>query len=204
MNKLQISGTYLSFSIIELNEADAFYLRNIMEKELITYHKIFFDRKAYKKLGYKTLDALPVILQINGFLSSNSSLQYPDGFTYFKNKKKVFVSTLERLEGKYHSGLYKEYSLVKSSFNTSVFSFKKKKGCKYFLMKKQQIGRFSLALKDDIQLNELLFEHKFHHFKIAGSYEHSNKLLEIYLDDSKLGFSVGAQSEIKRTIIALN
>jgi hypothetical protein len=70
-------------------------------------------------------------------------------------------------------------------------------------MKKQQIGRFSLALKDDIQLNELLFEHKFHHFKIAGSYEHSIKLLEIYLDDSKLGFSVGAQSEIKRTIIAL-
>ena len=45
MTKLQISGTYLSYSIIELNQADALYLQNIMESELVTYDKIFFERK---------------------------------------------------------------------------------------------------------------------------------------------------------------
>jgi hypothetical protein len=35
-------------------------------------------------------------------------------------------------------------------------------------LKKQQFGTFTLALKDDIDLNQLLFEHKVHHFKFKG------------------------------------
>lgn len=200
MIKFRITGTYLSYSIIELNQADALYLQNIMESELVNYDKIFFERKDFKKIGFKSIEKLPLKSQINGFLSSFHSLQYPDVFTFFKNKKKVFICAVDRLETKYHSGLYKEYCNVKSSINPHDFSFRRKKGCKYFLWKKQQIGTFTLALKDDIDLNQLLFEHKVHHFKFKGFYYNPVQLLEIYLDDSKLIFASGKKLEIKQSI----
>lgn len=203
MTKLQIDGKHVSYSIIELNEADALFLQNIMESELVNYDTIFFERKDFKKLGFRAIEEIPVVSKINGFLSSFHSLQYPDTFTFFKNKKKAFVCAVDRLEAKYHSGLYKEFCNVKSSINPYDFSFRRKKGCKYFLFKKQQFGTFTLALKDDIDLNQLLFEHKVHHFKFKGFYYNPVQLLEIYLDDSKLNFSVGKKSEEKQTIVVL-
>jgi hypothetical protein len=203
MTKLQIDGKHVSYSIIELNQTDALYLQNIMESELVNYDKIFFERKDFKKLGFKSIEELTMKSQINGFLSSFHSLQYPDVFTFFKNKKKVFVCAVDRLETKYHSGLYKEYCNVKSSINPHDFSFRRKKDCKYFLWKKQQIGTFTFSLKDDIDLNQLLFEHKVHHFKFKGFYYNPVQLLEIHLNDSKLNFSVGKKSEEKQTIVVL-
>ena len=158
MIKLNVTGTYLSYSIIELNEVDALFLQNIMESELVNYDKIFFERKDFKKLGFRAIEEIPVVSKINGFLSSFHSLQHPDTFTFFKNKKKVFVCAVDRLEAKYHSGLYKEFCNVKSSINPNDFSFRRKKGCKYFLLKKQQFGTFTLAPKDDIGLNQLLID----------------------------------------------
>lgn len=203
MNKLSISGTYLSYSIIELNQADALYLQNIMESELVTYDKIFFERKDFKQLGFKSIEELPVVSKINGFLSSFHSLQHPDTFTFCKNKKKVFVCAVDRLEAKYHSGLYKEYCNVKSSINPNDFSFRRKKGCKYFLLKKQQFGTFTLALKDDIDLNQFLFEHKVHHLNFKGFYEKPIQLLEVFLDDSKLLFKLKDKGTDKISICTL-
>ena len=203
MTKLQVEGNHVSYSIIELNQADAAYLQNIMESEFVNYDKIFFERKDFKKLGFRAIEEIPVVSQINGFLSSFHSLQHPDTFTFFKNKKKAFVCAVDRLEDKYHSGLYQKFCNVKSSINPNDFSFRRKKGCKYFLLKKQQSGTFTLALKDDIDLNQLLFEHKVHHFKFKGFYQEPIQLLEVYLDDSKLGFSVGKKSEEKQTIVVL-
>jgi hypothetical protein len=203
MTKLQISGNYLSYSIIELNQADALYLQNIMESELVNYDKIFFERKDFKQLGFRAIEELPVVSKVNGFLSSFHSLQYPDIFTFCKNKKKVFVSAVDRLEAKYHSGLYREFCEVKSTINPHGFSFRRKKGCKYFLLKKQQIGTFTLALKDDIDLTQLLFEHKVHHFKFKGFYQEPIQLLEVYLDDSKLGFSVEKKTELEKRITTI-
>ncbi|MCX6191744.1 MAG: hypothetical protein NT109_05625 [Flavobacteriia bacterium] len=203
MNKLKIKGTYVSYSIIELNQADAAYLQNIMESELVNYDKIFFERKDFKKLGFRAIEEIPVVSQINGFLSSFHSLQFPDTFSFFKNKKKAFVCAVDRLEAKYHSGLYKEFCNVKSSINPNDFSFRRKKGCKYFLLKKQQFGTFTLALKDDIDLNQFLFEHKVHHFKFKGFYYNPVQLLEIHLDDSKLNFSVGKKTELEKRITTI-
>ncbi len=203
MTKLQIDGKHVSYSIIELNQADAAYLQNIIESELVNYDKIFFERKDFKKLGFRAIEEIPVVSKINGFLSSFHSIQYPDIFTFFKNKKKIFICAVDRLETKYHSGLYEEYCNVKSSINPHDFSFRIKKGCKYFLWKKQQIGTFTFALKDDIDLNQLLFEHKVHHFKFKGFYYNPVQLLEIYLDDSILNFSVGKKSEERQTIVVL-
>lgn len=203
MTKLQISGTYLSYSIIELNQADAAYLQNIMESELVNYDKIFFERKDFKKLGFRAIEELPVVSKINGFLSSFHSLQHPDTFTFCKNKKKVFVCAVDRLEAKYHSGLYKELCNVKSSINPHDFKFRRKNGCKYFLLKKQQFGTFTLALKDDIDLNQLLFEHKVHHFKFKGFYQEPIQLLEVYLDDSKLNFKLKNKSSDKISICTI-
>ena len=174
-----------------------------MESELVNYDKIFFERKDFKKLGFRAIEEIPVVSQINGFLSSFHSLQYPDVFTFFKNKKKVFVCAVDRLEAKYHSGLYKEFCNVKSSINPYDFSFRRKKGCKYFLLKKQQFGTFTFALKDDIDLNQLLFEHKVHHFKLKGFYYNPVQLLEIYLDDSKLVFSVEKKTELEKRITTI-
>ena len=203
MNKLKIKGTYVSYSIIELNQADAAYLQNIMESELVNYDKIFFERKDFKKLGFRAIEEIPVVSQINGFLSSFHSLQFPDTFSFFKNKKKAFVCAVDRLEAKYHSGLYKEFCNVKSSINPNDFSFRRKKGCKYFLLKKQQFGTFTLSLKDDIDLNQFLFEHKVHHFKFKGFYYNPVQLLEIHLDDSKLNFSVGKKTELEKRITTI-
>ena len=203
MNKLIISGSYHSYSIIELNQADALYLQNIMEIELVNYDRIFFERKDFKQLGFKSIEELPVVSKINGFLSSFHSLQHPDIFTFYKNKKKVFICALDRLETKYHSGLYKELCYVKSTINPYAFSFRRKKGCKYFLLKKQQFGTFTLALKDDIDLNQFLFEHKVHHFKFKGFYQEPIQLLEVYLDDSKLGFSVEKKTELEKRITTI-
>jgi hypothetical protein len=190
MTKLQIKGTFHSYSIIKLNEADALFLQNIMERELITYDKIFFERKDFKKLGFSSIEELPIISQINGFLSSFYSLQYPDVFTIFKNNKKIFGCAVDRLETKYHTGMYIDIFNVDSTIYTYEFSFRRKKGCKYYLLKKQQFGTFSIALKDDIDLNQLLFEHKLHHFKLKGIYQDPIQLLEIYLNDSKLIFEL--------------
>jgi hypothetical protein len=203
MIKLNVTGTYLSYSIIELNQADALFLQNIMESELVNYDKIFFERLDFKKLGFGSLEDLPVVSQINGFLSSFHSLQHPDTFTFFKNKKKAFVCAVDRLEAKYHSGLYKEFCNVKSTINPCDFSFRRRKGCKYFLLKKQQFGTFTLALKDDIDLNQLLFEHKVHHFKFKGFYYNPVQLLEIHLDDSKLGFKLKDKGTDKVSICTL-
>jgi hypothetical protein len=203
MTKLQISGTYLSYSIIELNQADALYLQNIMESELVTYDKIFFERKDFKKLGFRAIEELPVVSKANGFLSSFNSLQHPDVFTFVKNKKKVFVCAVDRLEAKYHSGLYRELCDVKSSINTNELSFRRKKGFKYFFLKKIQKGTFTLALKDDIGLNQLLFEHKVHHFKLKGFYQEPIQLLDVYLDDSKLLFKLKDQETHKISICTL-
>jgi hypothetical protein len=200
MTKLQIKGAFQSYSIIELNQAYALYLQNIMEGELITYDKIFFERKDFKKLGFSSLEELPVVSQINGFLSSFHSLQHPDNFTFCRNKKKVFVCALERLETKYHSGLYKELCYVKSSINPLDFSFRRKKDCKYFLLKKVQKGTFTFAFKDDIHLNQILFEHKVHHFKFKGFHQSPIQLLELYIVDSKLIFKLKNKSVDKISI----
>ena len=203
MTKLKVTGTYLSYSIIELNQADALYLQNIMESELVTYDKIFFERKDFKKLGFRAIEEFPVVSKINGFLSSFHSLQHPDTFTFCKNKKKVFVCAVDRLEAKYHSGLYKELCYVKSSINPHDFKFRRKNGCKYFLLKKQQFGTFTLALKDEIDLSQLLFEHEVHHFKFKGFYYNPVQLLEIHLYDSKLQFKLKDKGTDKVSICTI-
>ena len=53
MNKIQIKGTFLSYSIVELDAKESLFLQNIMEQELINYNSIFFDLKAFKKLAHE-------------------------------------------------------------------------------------------------------------------------------------------------------
>ncbi len=189
-NKLQIKGLHVSYSIIELKQADALYLQNIMESELINYDKIFFERRAYKKLGFKSLDDLPIIKHISGFsLRTENALgeEIDALFTIFNNKKKVFSSTLERLEAKHHTNLFNECFDIKSSITPLDFSFRKKKRCKYFLLKKKQVGTFSFDLDECINLNQLFFKHSVYH--LNKNYYQPVHLLEILIDDSSLAFS---------------
>ncbi len=69
MNEFKINSTLVSFIIIELKESEALFLKEIMESKLVSYSKIFFELKSYKKLCYKSLDDLSVKLSISGFLT---------------------------------------------------------------------------------------------------------------------------------------
>jgi hypothetical protein len=216
MNKLKITGTHESYRILEFNEVEALYLEKLLEINFMTYDKIFFELKAYKKLGYKTLEDLPIVAQISGFQSKHPRTpsnpvdyysyfheQYPAGeFTHIKNNKKVFVSAVDRLEAKYHSALFKEFCDIKSTIRGDEVSFKKKRTCKYFFLKKIQSGTFSVAVKDTFQLNQLLFKHCVYHFKKV--YHQPVQLLEIQRDDSKLEFTVGKKTLVEHFIISLN
>jgi hypothetical protein len=190
MSKFKIIGTHLSFCVIEFNNPNASYLQNIMENELINYDKIFFERRAYKKLGYKSLEDLPIIKEISGFsLRTENTLgeEIDALFTFFNNKKKVFSSTLARLEANHHTSLFKEYCDVKSSITPLDFSFRKKKGCKYFLLKKKQVGTFRFESDERINLNQLFHKHSVYHF--SKKHYQPLHLLEIFMDDSRLFFN---------------
>ncbi len=202
MNELQIIGSYLSYSIIELSKPDALFLQNIMESELINYDKIFFERKAYKKLGFKSLEDLLIINRISGFSlrTENTLGEEVDAlFTIFNNNKKVFSSSLERLEAKHHTNLFNQYFDVKSSITPLDFSFRKKKGCKYFLLKKKQLGTFSFKSDEQIYLNQLYFKHSVYH--VNKNYYQPIHLLEILKDDSSLFFK-GMKSKTLMSVSA--
>jgi hypothetical protein len=173
-----------------------------MESELINYDKIFFERKAYKKLGFKSLDDLPIIKQISGFTikTENTLGEEVDAlFTIFNNNKKVFSSSLERLEAKHHTNLFNQYFDVKSSITPLDFSFRKKKGCKYFLLKKKQLGTFSFKSDEQIYLNQLYFKHSVYH--VNKNYYQPIHLLEILKDDSSLFFK-GMKSKTLMSVSA--
>jgi hypothetical protein len=202
VNELQIIGSYLSYSIIELSKPDALFLQNIMESELINYDKIFFERKAYKKLGFKSLEDLLIINRISGFSlrTENTLGEEVDAlFTIFNNNKKVFSSSLERLEAKHHTNLFNQYFDVKSSITPLDFSFRKKKGCKYFLLKKKQLGTFSFKSDEQIYLNQLYFKHSVYH--VNKNYYQPIHLLEILKDDSSLFFK-GMKSKTLMSVSA--
>jgi hypothetical protein len=110
----------------------------------------------------------------------------------------VFVSAVDRLEAKYHSGLFNEFCDIKSTIRGDEVSFKKKKGHKYFFLKKIQTGTFTFDVKDTFQLNQLLFKHCVHYFKRV--YFQPVQLLEIQMDESILEFSAVKKSEIKMII----
>lgn len=174
-----------------------------MESEFINYDKIFFERRAYKKLGYKSLEDLPIIKEISGFsLRTENTLgeEIDALFTFFNNKKKVFSSTLERLEAKHHTSLFKEYCNVKSSITPLDISFRKKKGCKYFLLKKKQVGTFWFESDESVNLNQLFHKHSVYHF--SKKHYQPLHLLEIFMDDSRLFFN-GKNSKTLMSISTL-
>jgi hypothetical protein len=164
LKKLQIKGLHVSYSILEIKQSDALFLQNIMERELISYSQIFFERRAYKKLGYKSLEDLPVKLSISGFLTeSDDSIQVPC-LKFFRNDKMVFKCAINRLEHKYHMSLFKEHDLISSYLAVNEFQFRKRNGYHYFFLKKEQKGEFKFALENDVELSDILFKHTKHHF----------------------------------------
>jgi hypothetical protein len=48
MTKLQIEGKHAFYRTIELKKEYALHLQSIMEKELVSSDKIFFERKNFK------------------------------------------------------------------------------------------------------------------------------------------------------------
>lgn len=70
MTKLQIEGKHAFYITIELKKEYALHLQSIMEKELVSSDKIFFERKNFKKLGFKKLEDLTVVEHFSRFLSA--------------------------------------------------------------------------------------------------------------------------------------
>jgi hypothetical protein len=202
MTKLQIEGKRISYTILEIKNADALTLQSIMEKEYVTYNDIFFERKDFKKLGFKKLEDIPVVGHFSGFLSEPPSFLTPNGvFTLFRNKKKVFASTLDRLEERFHMGLYKEFCLLKSNISSHELSYRKRRGHKYFFLKLEQSGKFTSQFDHDLAIEDLIFNHT-NLFKPKSNF-YPVQLVRIMFDDSILEFSVGGKSEIKKSLEAI-
>lgn len=203
MTKLQIEGTHFSYSILEFKKEDVLFLQSIMEKELVSYDKIFFERKDFKKLGFKKLEDIPVVAHFSGFLSEPSRFLQPSGvFTLFQNRKKVFISPTDRLEGRYHTALYKEFCKLKSTISSTEVSFKKKRGYNYFFLKIEQSGQFNAKLEEEVAINQLLFQNtNLHSMKLKMW---TKQFVNVIYRDSKLEFTVGKKSELKQHIEALS
>jgi exodeoxyribonuclease-1 len=201
-NILKINGTHLSCTVIEFNEKEALYLENIMETELISFNEIFFERKAYKKIGYRNIEDLPKIIEITGFEScpnsdSNDSIGL---FTFLKDNKKVFISDIEKLETKYHTGLFDDFCNVNSIIRGEDVKFRRKSKSKYFFLKKIEKGIFSFSVNDTFQLNDLLFRHCVYHFK---GYHYPLQLLEMENKCEKIVFTPEKKSNVEMYISAI-
>lgn len=202
MTKLQIEGKYFSYSILEFKKEDALFLQSIMEKELVSYDKIFFERKDFKKLGFKKLEDISVAAHFSGFLSEPPRFLQPSGvFTLFQNRKKVFISPTDRLEERYHKGLYKEFCELKSSIRSNDLNYRKRRGYKYFFLKQEQTGTFIARFEDEVTLNQLLFQQS-NLFKV-NLYFHPTKLVNVMFGNSKIIFKCKIRSKEESSIQAL-
>lgn len=201
MTKLQIEGTHFSYSILEFKKEDALFLQSIMEKELVSYDKIFFERKDFKKLGFKKLEDIPVVAHFSGFLSEPSRFLKPCGsFRLFNGGKKVFETPLDRLEERYHLGLYKEFCQLKSAIGSKDLSFRKRKACSYFFLKREQSGQFTAKLEDEVELKQLLFQNTNLHSMKLNLW--TKQFVNVIYRDSILVFALGKNCELKQQIVA--
>ena len=203
MTKLQIKGTHFSYSILEFKKEDALFLQSIMEKELVSYDKIFFERKDFKKLGFKKLEDIPVVANFSGFLSEPTGLfiSVVGLFSISMNKKKVFECTLDRLEERYHMGLYKEYCQLKSTIGSKDLTFRKRKACSYFFLKQEQSGQFTAKLEDEVALKQLLFQNTNLHSMKLNLW--TKQFVNVIYCDSILDFTLVKKLELKQSIKAV-
>lgn len=189
MTKLQIEGKWLSYSILEINKVDALYFDSIL-----TNNPIFNGKIPFEYLDIQTLEKQPVVSQFSGFLSTESGLLKAVGiFTLLRNKKKVFACTLDRLEERYHRGLYKEFCEFNSTVKSSKLKFRKRSGHKYFLLKEERDGIFMAQQKGNVTIKQLVF----HQTIIENNYR-TEQFMNVQMNDSIIEFPVGGNPEIKK------
>jgi hypothetical protein len=189
MTKLQIEGKHFSYSILEFTKEDALYYDVIFNSKPSAFGNIHLEDKYHKML-----EAIPIVSQFSGFLSNgSSSLKAVGIFTLFRNKKKVFACTLDRLEERYHLGLYKEFCEVNSSVKSSKLKFKKRTGYKYYLLKEERDGIFKSQIDDEVSLKQLVFQHTI----IKNNYR-SEQFMNVQMNDSIIEFPVEGNPEIKK------
>lgn len=191
MTKLQIEGKWLSYSILEINKVDALYFDFILKNNPIFNGKIPFEY-----LDIKTLEKQPVVSQLSGFLSTESGLLELVGvFTLYDKKKKVFECTLDRLDKRYHQGLYKEMREINSSIKFNKLKFRKRSGHKYFLLKEEREGIFNVILTGEVTMNELHFQQTV----IENNYR-KDQFLNVKMNESIIEFPLGGNPEIKKSL----
>ena len=189
MTKLQIEGKHFSYSILEFNKVDALYFDSIIINNLKFRGIIPFEHLDIKKLENPT-----VISQFSGFFSAGSSSGKPvDIFTMHKNQKKVFACTLDRLEKRYHMGLYPELCEFNSILKSSKLKFKKRTGYKYYLLKEEQKGIFMTQFNGNVTIKQLVF-----HQNIIENNYRTEKYMNVQKDGAIIEFTVGGNPEVKK------
>lgn len=203
MTKLKIEGKHFSYSILELKKEDALFLQSIMEKELVTYDKIFFERKDFKKLGFKKLEDIPVVAHFSGFLSEPPRFLKPCGsFKLYNGGRKAFETPLDRLEERYHLGLYKEFCQLKSTIEPKDLSYRKRKACSYFFLRQEQSGQFTAKIEHEVALKQFLFQNTNLHSLKLNLW--TKQFVNVIYCDSILDFAVGKNCELKQQIETVN
>ena len=110
--------------------------------------------------------------------------------------KRGFISPTDRLEGRYHTGLYKEFCKLKSTISSTEVSFKKKRGYNYFFLKIEQSGQFNAKLEEEVALNQLLFLNtNLHSMKLKMW---TKQFVNVVHNDSIIAFAVRGNPEVKK------
>jgi hypothetical protein len=189
MTKLQIEGKHFSYSILEFNKEDAMYFDSI-----IINKPMFRGIIPLEQLDMKKLENPIVISQFSGFFSAGSSSGKPVGvFTMYKNQKKAFVCTLDRMEKRYHMGLYPELCEFNSTIKSSKLKFKKRTGYKYYLLKEEREGIFMAQFKGNVTIKQLVF----HQVIIENNYR-TEKYMNVQKDGAIIEFTLGGNPEVKK------
>lgn len=191
MTKLQIEGKHFSYRILEFKKEDAMYFDSI-----IINNPKFRGIIPFEHLDIKKLENLTVISQFSGFFSDRSSSSKPVGiFTLYKNQKKAFVCTLDRLEKRYHMGLYPELCEFNSTLKSSKLKFKKRTGYKYYLLKEECEGTFMVQFKGNVTIKQLVFNQTI----IENNYR-TEEYMNVQKDGAIIDFAVGGNPEVKKCL----
>lgn len=193
---VKINGCYQSFSILEFTKTQSVYLQNLIQRDNSDLNSVFFEKHAYKKLGFKTLNHLPIIDYASGFTADNfSKLEYKS------NRKLTLKMPLKMLHEKYLPINLFSNKTINSSIKAISVSYRKKSLCDYFLLKVFNSGTFNLLLPDEFDFLDLEVIHQNCLFKSMN--QPIEQLVSFQMNSHEINFKQSKHNKTAFTLIQL-
>ncbi len=145
--KITFTGEYIKFSVIELSTDMFEVLSSTKIQQGFTFQDVLLNKKTLKKLGVKSIDDFPKVLNVEGLFDLNADFKIDitsDSKPSIRIKSSGLINQSLDLHKLNYGGV---------STNSVV---KKKKQHHYFYVEETSRGRFSKEI-ENILINELSF-----------------------------------------------